>query len=121
MSAIEPGNDESACSWSRCTQVELIVRNHPEAVSGIFSLFSARTGSVDGILSIPAEDAGLNRIILLIGNGRRIGDIVKQLMEMDDVLDVRCCGAGPDVFIRMEEFFRSGTVWVESRGAPREE
>jgi acetolactate synthase I/III small subunit len=86
--------------------LEITVSNHPGVMVHVCSLFSRRTYNVEGILCMPVGDAVESRIWLLVNEDRRLGQLEKQLLKLEDVRRVRRHGASHDVFVRLEEFFR---------------
>ena len=88
------------------TVLEITVRNHPGVMVHVCSLFSRRAYNVEGILCMPVGDGRESRIWLLVNEDRRLEQLEKQLLKLEDVRDVRRHGASHDVFVRLEEFFR---------------
>jgi len=89
------------------TVLELDVVNHPGVMSHVVGLFSRRAYNVEGILCMPVGTMGAtSRIWLLVNEDARLAQMVKQLEKLEDVLSVRRHGAGHEVFVRLEEFFR---------------
>lgn len=96
---------------SRSTVLELTVNNHPGVMIRICSLFSRRAFNVEGILCMPIDSGGESRIWLLVNQERedqRLEQMIKQLLKLEDVLDVQRHNADHDVFVRLEQFFQSG-------------
>jgi acetolactate synthase-1/3 small subunit len=88
------------------TVLEITVNNHPGVLIHVCSLFSRRTYNLDGILCMPLGDGAESRIWLLVNEDRRLEQMEKQLLKLEDVRAVRRHGASHDVFLRLEEFFR---------------
>lgn len=88
------------------TVLEITVNNHPGVMVHVCSLFSRRAYNVEGILCMPVGDGAVSRIWLLVNEDRRLEQLEKQLLKLEDVRDVRRHGATHDVFVRLEEFFR---------------
>ncbi|HKA52684.1 MAG TPA: acetolactate synthase small subunit [Candidatus Binatia bacterium] len=88
--------------------LELTVNNHPGVMSHVCSLFSRRVFNVEGILCMPVEHSKQSRIWLLVDEDRRLGQMMQQLLKLEDVLDVRRHGADHEVFVQLEQFFRAG-------------
>lgn len=88
------------------TVLELTVNNHPGVMSHVSGLFSRRAYNVEGILCMPTGDGSRSRIWLLVNEDARLDQVVKQVLKLEDVIDVRRHGAGHEVFQRLEEFFR---------------
>lgn len=89
------------------TVLELTVRNHPGVMSHVCGLFSRRAFNVEGILCMPVGDGRESRIWLLVAEDERLEQVVKQVKKLEDVLDVRPHPAEHEVFVCLEEFFRS--------------
>ena len=68
--------------------IELTVQNHPGVMSHIAGLFSRRRFNLEGILCGPVDDGTKSRMYLLVENGGRIEQIIKQLQKLYDVLNV---------------------------------
>ena len=90
----------------RRTVLELTVNNHPGVMSHVCGLFSRRAYNVEGILCMPIGDGNRSRIWLLVNENGRLVQMIKQMLKLQDVLDVRRHGADHAVFVRLEEFFR---------------
>src|SRR6266849_7968315 len=96
---------------SRSTVLELTVNNHPGVMIRVCSLFSRRAFNVEGILCMPIDNGGESRIWLLVNQDRedqRLEQMIKQLLKLEDVLDVQRHNADHEVFVRLEQFFRLG-------------
>jgi acetolactate synthase-1/3 small subunit len=87
--------------------LELTVNNHPGVMSHICGLFSRRAFNVEGILCMPIGAGEQSRIWLRVNADHRLEQMVKQLLKLEDVLNVRRHGADHEVFVRLEEFFRA--------------
>jgi acetolactate synthase I/III small subunit len=88
--------------------LELTVNNHPGVMSHVCSLFSRRVFNVEGILCMPVENSKQSRIWLLVDEDQRLGQMMQQLLKLEDVLDVRRHSADHEVFVQLEQFFRAG-------------
>ena len=88
--------------------LELTVNNHPRMMSHVCSLFSRRVFNVEGILCMPVENSKQSRIWLLVDEDQRLGQMMQQLLKLEDVLDVRRHSADHEVFVQLEQFFRAG-------------
>lgn len=88
------------------TVLEITVNNHPGVMVHVCSLFSRRVYNVEGILCIPVGDGSESRIWLLVNEDRRLEQMEKQLLKLEDVRHVRRHSAPHEVFVRLEEFFR---------------
>ena len=88
--------------------LELTVNNHPGVMSHICGLFSRRAYNVEGILCMPVGEGDRSRIWLLVDKDQRLDQMTKQVMKLEDVLEVHPRGADHQVFVELETFFRSG-------------
>lgn len=88
------------------TVLEITVSNHPGVMVHVCSLFSRRAYNVEGILCMPVGDGSESRIWLLVNEDRRLEQLEKQLLKLEDVRHVRRHGATHDVFVRLEDSFR---------------
>ena len=86
--------------------LELTVNNHPGVMSHVCGLFSRRAFNVEGILCMPIGTGEQSRIWLRVNADRRLEQMVKELLKLEDVLNVQRHGADHEVFVRLEEFFR---------------
>jgi acetolactate synthase-1/3 small subunit len=94
---------------SRSTVLELTVNNQPGVMIRVCSLFSRRAFNVEGILCMPIDNGGESRIWLLVNQDRedpRLEQMIKQLLKLEDVLDVQRHNADHKVFVQLEQFFR---------------
>lgn len=101
---ISPG--DTAPAPTAQTVLEITVYNHPGAMVHVCSLFSRRAYNVEGILCLPVGDGTESRLWLRVNEDRRLEQLEKQLLKLEDVRHVRRHGATHEVFARLEEFFR---------------
>ncbi len=87
--------------------LELTVNNHPGVMSHICGLFARRAYNVEGILCMPIGGGHRSRIWLLVDDDQRLEQMVKQVVKLEDVLEVNRHGADHQVFLRLEEFFQT--------------
>ncbi len=87
--------------------LEIDVNNHPGVMSHVVGLFSRRAYNVEGILCLPVGDGRQSRIWLLVGEDRRLPQMMKQVEKLQDVIGIRRHCAGHAVFQDLEAFFRS--------------
>ena len=87
--------------------LELTVNNHPGVMSHICGLFARRAYNVEGILCMPIGSGAQSRIWLLLQADHRLEQMIKQVHKLEDVLTVQRHGASHEVFVRLEEFFRT--------------
>ncbi|MFA5266280.1 MAG: ACT domain-containing protein [Opitutaceae bacterium] len=67
---------------------ELLVRNHPGAMSHITRHFSRRAFNLEAILCTPIGDGETSRILLLVADDPRLGQVKRQLSKLNNVLSV---------------------------------
>ncbi|MDD3927568.1 MAG: acetolactate synthase small subunit [bacterium] len=89
------------------TVLELMVNNHPGVMSHICGLFARRAYNVNGILCLPVDDGSRSRIWLLVDEDQRLEQMIKQMLKLEDVLNVERHGADHEVFVRLQKFFYS--------------
>jgi acetolactate synthase I/III small subunit len=82
--------------------LELKVENHPGVMSHICGLFARRAFNVEKILCLPCGAGEQSRIWLTVHDDHRLNQVIKQLMKLEDVQDVRRAAAGDEVFGRIE-------------------
>ncbi len=68
--------------------IELIVNNHAGVMSHVTGLFSRRAFNIEGILCGPIDGGNTSRMYLLVDEDERLGQVVKQLEKLHDVLRV---------------------------------
>jgi len=90
--------------------LELTVNNHPGVMSHVCGLFSRRVFNVEGILCLPIDNTKQSRIWLLVDEDQRLEQMLKQLLKLEDVLDVRRHSADHEVFLQLEQFFHAGRM-----------
>ena len=86
--------------------LELTVNNHPGVMAHVCGLFSRRAYNVEGILCLPIGDGTRSRVWLLVNEEARLEQMVRQMLKLEDVLDVARHSADHDVFVQLETFFR---------------
>jgi len=101
-----PHTHETHNGKAQRTVLELTVNNHPGVMSHVCGLFSRRGFNVEGILCMPIGDGKQSRIWLLVNEGDRLEQMVKQMRKLEDVQDVRWSAAEHQVFVQLETFFR---------------
>jgi acetolactate synthase-1/3 small subunit len=102
-----PTIDPTPTPTAARTVLELTVRNHAGVMSHISGLFARRAFNLDGILCMPVGNATRSRVWLLVTEDHRLDQLIKQLQKLEDVLTVSRHGATHEVFVRLEEFFRT--------------
>ena len=89
------------------TVLELDVNNHAGVMSHVVGMFSRRAYNVEGILCMPIGDGRQSRIWLLVDEDERLEQMVRQVLKLEDVIEVARHAADHEVFVRLEEFFRA--------------
>ncbi|MCP4041339.1 MAG: acetolactate synthase small subunit [Gammaproteobacteria bacterium] len=87
--------------------LEVAVNNHPGVMSHISGLFARRAYNMEGILCMPIGDGRRSRIWLLVNRDQRLEQMTKQILKLEDVMDINRHDAGHQVFLRLEEFFKT--------------
>jgi len=87
--------------------LELTVQNHPGVMSHVCGMFARRAFNVEGILCLPVGTGAQSRIWLRVPDDHRLGQLLRQLEKLEDVLAVKRHDADHEVFVRLEEFFRA--------------
>jgi acetolactate synthase-1/3 small subunit len=107
MPTSAPETELPALRGHKCTVLELTVINHPGAMSHVCGLFSRRAYNVEGILCMPVGDGAHSQIWLLVNEDRRLEQMVRQTEKLEDVIEVQRHPAGHEVFVQLEDFFRT--------------
>jgi acetolactate synthase-1/3 small subunit len=76
-------------------------------MSHVCGLFARRAYNVEGILCMHLADGRESRIWLLVDEDRRLEQMVRQVLKLEDVSDVRRHAADHEVFVRLEKIFRA--------------
>lgn len=104
MSTPQPETIEAP---ARATVLELTVNNHPGVMSHVCGLFARRAYNLEGILVMPLPGRDRSRIWLLVNETERLEQVIRQVEKLVDVHGVRRHHADHDVFVRLEEFFKT--------------
>ena len=89
------------------TVLEVTVQNHAGVMSHVCGLFARRAYNVEGILCMPIGDGERSRIWLLVNEDQRLEQIMAQVRKLHDVIEIRPHAAEHEVFVRLEQFFRT--------------
>ncbi len=104
------GDTSSAPPCGNTAVLELLVRNHPGAMSHITGLFARRAFNLEAIVCAPTGDRSTSRILLLVADEPRLEQVERQLEKLHDVLSVRVRpDLGPDFFSRVFEPRKCGS------------
>jgi acetolactate synthase-1/3 small subunit len=68
--------------------IELVVNDHPGAMSHVTGLFTRRAYNLERIVCGPIHGARRSRVILVVRESERIGQLLKDLGRLYDVLEV---------------------------------
>jgi acetolactate synthase-1/3 small subunit len=82
--------------------LRLTVNNHPGVMTHVCGLFARRAFNVEGILCTPQEDGGTSRIWLVVPADERLGQMVRQVRKLNDVLEVLVYEADSRALSRMD-------------------
>jgi acetolactate synthase I/III small subunit len=91
----------------RFTMLELTVKNHAGVMSHVCGLLTRRGWHVEGMFSLPALNATQRRIWLLVSAEQPLGQMIKQVAKLQDVLHVNHSEADGDVFGQLEQLILS--------------
>lgn len=85
--------------------IELRVRNHPGAMARITGLFAQYSYNLEAIICVPLLPSGReSRMLLLVADAPNLGNIERQLTELDDVLNLHHrADLTPEFFLWMDE------------------
>lgn len=78
--------------------LEIRVNNHPGVMSHICGLFSRRACNVEKILCLPLKDGTQSRIWLTVDDRHPMDQVMKQVLKLEDVLEVRNRGEEDEIF-----------------------
>jgi acetolactate synthase I/III small subunit len=92
---------------SRFTMLELTVKNHAGIMSHVCGLLTRRDWPVEGMFSSPGPNAAHRRIWLLVSADQPLGQMIKQVAKLQDVLHVNHSEADGDVFGQLEQLISS--------------
>lgn len=74
---------------SRTVVIDLVVRNHPGAMSHIAGLFARRGFNLEAIACAPVGDGATSCMRLLVSDEPRLDQVERQLAKLHDVLSIR--------------------------------
>ena len=74
---------------SSAVVLRLLVRNHPGVMSHICGMFARRAFNLEGILVLPVMDGTTSTMLLLVSEDERLEQLQRQLLKLEDVLDIR--------------------------------
>lgn len=78
----------AATAEARSIALELHVRNHPGTMSHITGLFARRAFNLDAIACAPIGNGSTSRMLLLVSEEPRLGQVERQLAKLHDVLSL---------------------------------
>lgn len=82
--------------------LRLTVNNHPGVMSHVCGLFARRAFNVEGILVTPQGGGDTSRIWLVVLSDARLGQMIRQVRKLHDVLEVLAFEAGHDALERLD-------------------
>lgn len=82
--------------------LRLTVSNHPGVMSHVCGLFARRAFNVEGILCTPQQDGTTSRIWLIVNADARLGQMIRQVRKLNDVLEVLAYEADEGALSRMD-------------------
>lgn len=68
--------------------LRLTVSNHPGVMSHVCGLFARRAFNVEGIMVTPQQGGDTSRIWLVVRADERLGQMLRQVRKLYDVLEV---------------------------------
>ncbi|MHC1700400.1 MAG: acetolactate synthase small subunit [Humidesulfovibrio sp.] len=83
--------------------LRLTVNNHPGVMSHVCGLFARRAFNVEGILVTPQQGGDLSRIWLVVNADARLGQMIRQVRKLHDVLEVLAFEADEGALERMDQ------------------
>jgi acetolactate synthase I/III small subunit len=89
----------------RSTVLQLSVKNHAGVMSHICGLFARRAYNLEGIIVMPVGDGKRSLIWLMVKEDQRLDQVVKQVMKLEDVIEVKSQGIDKGAFTQLEAFF----------------
>ena len=84
------------------TVLRLLVRNHPGAMSHVCGLFARRTFNLEAILCVPVADGTHSAILLRVLEEDRLGQLVRQLRKLEDVIAIERDASAAAAFTAVE-------------------
>jgi acetolactate synthase-1/3 small subunit len=102
-------------SGGRAFIIDLVVRDHPGAMSHIVGLFARRAYNLEGIVCGPLEDGTNSRILLRVRERARLTHLLAELSKLYDVIEVELRrGEDPEVLRSVDaigrRFLRPGAA-----------
>ena len=106
MSAVK---ESGAQTIEQKSVLRLTVNNHPGVMMHVCGLFARRAYNLEGIMVMPVQGTGgeRSRMWLLVDEGERLEQIIRQTLKLVDVLDIERQVPGDSVFERAAAFFQA--------------
>jgi len=82
--------------------LRLTVNNHPGVMTHVCGLFARRAFNVEGILCTPQAEGTTSRIWLIVPADERLGQMIRQVRKLNDVLEVLAYEADARALSRMD-------------------
>jgi acetolactate synthase-1/3 small subunit len=106
MTAFAPDRPTEASTPPGGVILRLLVRNHASVMSHVCGLFARRGFNVDGIICLPIGQAARSVILLLVPEDHRLGQMIRQLEKLEDVLDITRTPDAQQVFATAAAYVR---------------
>lgn len=81
-------NDQKKSTKLENTILKLKVKNHPGVMSHICGLFARRAFNMEKILCLPIGNGKESMIYLMVTAAHNMDQIIKQLLKLEDVIEV---------------------------------
>jgi acetolactate synthase I/III small subunit len=82
--------------------LRLTVSNHPGVMTHVCGLFARRAFNVEGILVTPQEGGSTSCVWLVVQADDRLGQMIRQVRKLNDVLEVLAYEADAGALGRMD-------------------
>jgi acetolactate synthase-1/3 small subunit len=98
-----PSKASGDCAPNGFLALRLLVNNHPGVMSHVCGLFARRAFNVEGIVVTPQPGGDTSRIWLVVQADARLGQMLRQVRKLHDVLEVLAFEADQSALSRMDE------------------
>lgn len=112
MFILESEAPEPVRAPCRSTVLQLSVNNHAGVMSHICGLFARRAYNLEGIIVMPVGDGKRSLMWLLVKEDQRLDQVVKQVMKLEDVIEVKNQGIDKETLAQLESFFMRADAQV---------
>ncbi len=83
-----PASPEPSRKGAEQAVLRLLVRNHPGVMSHVCGLFARRAFNLEAILCVPVADGTRSAILLRVLEEDRLGQLVRKLRKLEDVIAI---------------------------------